>query len=162
MKFQICTCKKHSFNHGNFFDENGPVFRGEGLVHLSGDVFCQAEALAFVQEALDSGKITLEEACSFGRDHILLSLPEEAPSGLALYQKNEKARVERMITKEGEGQLSVSPEAKHSFMRFMKWLLPPVIFRIFGAKQASFVRQKNYKEWRRAQKTQNWGKKNKP
>jgi hypothetical protein len=160
MKFQICTCKKHSFDHGNFFDENGPFFRGEGLTHLSGDVFCQAEALAFVQEALDSGKITLEEACSLGRDQVLLSLPDEVPSGLVLYQKNEKARTGRMVTKEGERRLALCPESKHSFMRFMKWLLPTSVFRTFSAKQASSLRQKNYKEWRRAQKTQNWRKKN--
>lgn len=114
--------RRHSFLYGNFYDENGPYLREHGLAHLSGNFFCQVDALAFLQEAVDSGEITLEEACVLGRDPALLSLPEERPSGLALYQKNEKARVERMVTKEGLKQLAVASEPKYSRKRFMVWL----------------------------------------
>lgn len=122
MLFQICTCKKHPFIHGNFFDENGAFFRGEGLVHLSGDMFCQKDTLAFIQEVLDSGKITLEEACELGRDQVLLSLPEETPSNLALYQKNERKRVDNLVTKEGIRQMDTLLESKYSVKRLIVWL----------------------------------------
>lgn len=122
MKFQLCTCKKHPFEHGNFFDENGPYFRSEGLLHLSCDIFSQEHALAFIQEALESGKITLEEACAFGRDQILLSLPEESPSNLALYQKNERKRVDNLVTKEGIRQMDTLLEPKYSVKRLIVWL----------------------------------------
>lgn len=122
MKFQISTDGKNPFIHGHFFDENGPYFRGEGLEHLSANFFCQADATAFLYEAVGAGKITFEEACALRRDQALFSLPEERPSGLALYQKNEKARIERMVTKEGLKQLALAPEPKYSWKRFAVWL----------------------------------------
>jgi hypothetical protein len=122
MKFQICTCGKHLFAHGYFFDENGSFFRGEGLDHLSGDMFCQTDALAFIQETLDSGKITLEVAFVLKRGEPFLSLPEECPSGLALYEKNEKARVKRLVTPEGKRQLAVLLEWEYSLKRLLVWL----------------------------------------
>jgi hypothetical protein len=131
MKFNISTDGKNPFIHGYFFDENGLYFRGEGLEHLSPNFFCQTDALAFLQEAVGLRKITLEEACELGRDHALLSLPEERPSGLLRYQKNEQARIERMVTEEGYGQLAVSSESRHSFKRFLKWSLPHFLFKIF-------------------------------
>jgi hypothetical protein len=122
MKFQICTCKKHLFDHGYFFDENGSFFRGEGLDHLSGDIFSQADALAFIQEVLDSGKITLEEAFVIRRGEPFLSLPAERPSGFALYEKNENARVKRIVTPEGKKQLAVLLEPKYSLKRLFVWV----------------------------------------
>lgn len=123
MKFQLCMCKKHFFLHGNFFDETGPWIKEVGgLIHLSGDMFCQTDALAFIQESLNSEKITLEEACALGRDQALLSLPEERPSNLELYQKNEKKRVENLVTKEGKRQMLFMKEPQYSLKRFMAWL----------------------------------------
>lgn len=120
MKFQICTCKKHFFLHGHFFDETGPWIKEVGgLIHLSGDMFCQTDALAFIQESLNSEKITLEEACALGRDQALLSLPEERPSNLELYQKNEKKRVEKLVTEEGIRQLNTFLEPKYSLKRLI-------------------------------------------
>lgn len=149
MKFQICTCKKHLFVHGHFFDENGPLFRREGLVHLSGDIFCQTDALAFIQETVDSGKITPEEARVLGRDETLLSLPNEVPSGLALYQKNEKLGQRRIVTEVGKRRLSVYLESPHSLIRFAEWLLPGSLFSIFFAQQSSALRRKNHTAYRR-------------
>ncbi len=122
MRFQIGTDGKHPFLHGHFFDENGHYFWGEGIDHLSDNFFCQADAAAFLYEAAEAGKITFYEACALRRDQALLSLPEERPSNLLLYQKNEKARIARMVTKEGLKQLAIAPEPKYSWKRFMVWL----------------------------------------
>lgn len=100
MKFQIGTDGTHPFLHGQFFNEHGPYFRGEGLEHLSKDnFFCQQDALAFIQESLASGKITLEEAMVLEKDEALLSLPEEYPPDLAEYERNQKALVWVMMQK---------------------------------------------------------------
>jgi hypothetical protein len=116
-------CKKHFFVHGNFFDETGPYIKeAGGLTHLSGDIFSQADASVFIQEAVDEGKITLEEAFAQRRDELFLSLPTERPSGLALYQKNEKARVKRLVTQEGKKQLAVLLEPKYSIKQLFVWL----------------------------------------
>ena len=123
MKFQICTCKRHLFIHGNFFDEIGPYIKEfGGLVHLSGDMFSRVEVFLFIQKSFQSKKIILEEACELARDPNILLLPEERTSGLALYQKNENARVKRIMTLEGERQLAVIAEPKYSLKRFVVWL----------------------------------------
>jgi hypothetical protein len=92
-----------------------------GMDHLSRDMFSQADALAFIQHTLDAEGITIEDACALSRDQSLLELPEERPSGLALYQANEKARVERLVTPEGERQLALIAEPAYSFKRLRAW-----------------------------------------
>jgi hypothetical protein len=149
MKFQICTCGKHLFIHGNFFDENGPYLEGMGMERLSRDIFSQADARTFIQQTLDSGKITLGEACELVRDQVLFLLPEENPSSLAMYQKNERAQALRVVTPEGKRQLATFVLPKYSFKRFLKWLLPSAVFKAFCDKKYLLFPQKTRIAFRR-------------
>lgn len=103
MKFQICTCNYPPFVHGNFFDERGPYFFGEGLEHLSDNFFCQEEAMVFIQEAFVSGKITEAEVQMLKKDAVLLTLPIKLPSVVREYKKQipeSDAKLRRDATKE--------------------------------------------------------------
>lgn len=153
MKFQLGTDGKHPFIHGHFYNEHGPYFRGEGLEHLSDNFFCQEDALAFLDQAVREEKIALGEAMTLRRDQALLSLPEERPSNLWLYHRNEKADFERFgWTSEGKKPIAAIFASKSRILNYgflklvFQWLLD-VVPHFFRSKYASFLYKNSRTVW---------------